>query len=33
MDEQQKLQLGYTEALAQLRQHPTLIWTRNNFFI
>ena len=33
MDEQQKLQLGYTEALAQLRLHPTLIWTRNNFFL
>jgi hypothetical protein len=33
MDEQQKLQLGYTEALAQLRQHPPLIWTRNNFFL
>ena len=33
MNEEQKLLLGYKEALAQLRQHPSLIWTRNNFFL
>lgn len=33
MDEEKKLLLGYQEALAQLRQHPPLIWTRNNFFL
>ena len=33
MDEEKKLLLGYQEALAQLRQHPALIWTRNSFFL
>lgn len=33
MDDEQKLCLGYKEALTQLRQHPTIIWTRNNFFL
>lgn len=33
MDHDQKLCLGYKEALTQLRQHPTMIWTRNNFFL
>lgn len=33
MDYEQKLCLGYKEALTQLRQHPTIIWTRNNFFL
>lgn len=33
MDTDQKLCLGYKEALAQLRQHPNIIWTRNNFFL
>lgn len=33
MDRPEQLKLAYTEALAQLRQHPTLIWTRNNFFL
>ncbi len=33
MDEEEKLLLGYKEALAQLRLYPTLVWTRNNFFI
>lgn len=27
------LKLAYSEALAQLRLHPSLIWTRNNFFL
>lgn len=33
MDADAKLKLGYEEALKQLRQHPGLIWTRNNFFL
>lgn len=33
MDADAKRKLGYEEALKQLRQHPTLIWTRNNFFL
>jgi cytochrome b subunit of formate dehydrogenase len=33
MDYEQKLSLGYKEALTQLRQHPGIIWTRNNFFM
>jgi hypothetical protein len=33
MDADEKLKLGYEEALKQLRQHPALIWTRNNFFL
>lgn len=33
MNYEEKLRLGYTEALAQLRQHPSMIWTRNNFFL
>lgn len=33
MDYEQKLCLGYKEALAQLRQHPNMIWMRNNFFL
>jgi hypothetical protein len=33
MDYEQKLCLGYKEALTQLRQHPSMIWTRNNFFL
>lgn len=32
MDET-KLEKAYTEALAQLREHPRMIWTRNNFFL
>lgn len=33
MNYEEKLRLGYAEALAQLRQHPNIIWTRNNFFL
>src|SRR5215213_2333267 len=33
MNHEQKLCLGYKEALTQLRQHPNVIWTRNNFFL
>ena len=33
MNYEDKLILGYKEALTQLRQHPTIIWTRNNFFL
>lgn len=33
MTDQEKLRLAYTEALAQLRLHPSLIWTRANFFL
>lgn len=33
MNRSEQLRLAYTEALAQLRQHPSLIWTRNNFFL
>lgn len=33
MDTEQKSKLGYEVALAQLREHPRLIWTRNNFFL
>lgn len=33
MNNEQKLCLGYKEALTQLRQHPSIIWTRNNFFL
>jgi drug/metabolite transporter (DMT)-like permease len=33
MDYEQKLCLGYKEALTQLRQHPNIIWTRNSFFL
>lgn len=29
----EQLKLAYAEAVAQLRLHPTLIWTRNNFFL
>ena len=33
MNYEEKLRLGYAEALTQLRQHPNIIWTRNNFFL
>jgi hypothetical protein len=33
MTRSQQLQLAYTEAIAQLRLHPELIWTRSNFFL
>lgn len=33
MTYEEKLRLGYAEALTQLRQHPNIIWTRNNFFL
>ncbi len=33
MTEHEKLKLAYGEAIAQLRLHPPLIWTRNNFFL
>lgn len=32
-NENELLKLAYTEALNQLRLHPNLIWTRNNFFL
>ena len=33
MNKAQQAEGRYKEALNQLRQHPTLIWTRNNFFL
>ncbi len=33
MKAQERKLLIYQEALNQLRQHPSLIWTRNNFFL
>ena|SRR5256885_4486393 len=33
MDTNDKLSLAYKEAILQLREHPKLIWTRNNFFL
>lgn len=33
MNSNEQLKLAYTEAIAQLRLHPALIWTRNNFFL
>lgn len=33
MEREERLRLGYQEALNQLRQHPPAIWTRNNFFL
>jgi len=33
MKKAEQLERAYTEALAQLRLHPSLIWTRNNFFL
>lgn len=33
MNSAEQLERAYTEALAQLRLHPSLIWTRNNFFL
>lgn len=28
-----KLEKAYTESVTQLREHPRIIWTRNNFFL
>lgn len=28
-----QLEKAYTEALLQMREHPRMIWTRNNFFL
>jgi hypothetical protein len=33
MTDEEKLRLGYEEALKQLRLHPGLFWTRSNFFL
>jgi|GEM_PF-1403075 len=33
MKSAEQLEHAYIEALAQLRFHPSLIWTRNNFFL
>lgn len=33
MDKIEIAQKRYEEALNQLRQHPSMIWTRNNFFL
>ncbi|WP_133512971.1 hypothetical protein [Candidatus Thiosymbion oneisti] len=33
MNSAEQLELAYSEALAQLRLQPSLIWTRNNFFL
>lgn len=33
MDYHEKCLLAYKEALNQLREHPKMFWTRNNFFL
>lgn len=33
MNTDEKLYLAYKEALAQFREHPKLVWTRNSFFL
>jgi len=33
MDAEEKQEKRYAEAVEQLRQHPPLIWARNNFFL
>jgi len=33
MKSAQQIEHTYTEAIAQLHLHPSLIWTRNNFFL
>jgi len=33
MKSAEQLDRAYTEALAHLCLHPSLIWTRNNFFL